>query len=320
MKVYLDGKLIDADDAKLSAFDAASQHGVGLFETMRAYNGKVFRLDEHIRRLITSAKELGLTDQLRADPLAEAVELTLKRNELADARVRLTVTGGDLSLLSAARAGKKPQVTPSILIHAAEPTVYPESQFTEGVTALIADPKANPFDPLSSHKTVNYWTRLQVLMRAAAAKAGEALWFTVTNHLCGGSVSNAFLVKGDQLYTPIVRGEEEPGALPSPVLPGVTRSAVLEIAEKLSVPVTRKMLTINDVLEADEVFLTNSSWLVLPVVKVEQKTIGSGKVGAVTTQMYHELAALIHAECAAPAKVLNAETAESADGRKMGDV
>jgi branched-subunit amino acid aminotransferase/4-amino-4-deoxychorismate lyase len=302
MKVYLDGKIVSEDEARLSAFDAGVQHGIGLFETMRAYHGKVFRLQQHIDRLITSAGELGLTNQLRAQPLAEAVELTLARNELTEARIRLTITGGDLSMLAAARSGKKPEVRPTVMIHVTEPTVYPPEHLTDGVMAVIADAKANPFDPLASHKTMNYWARLSSLMQAAGAKAGEALWLTITNHLCGGAVSNAMLVKQGQLFTPIVRGEEELGALASPVLPGITRAAAIECASRLDIPVTRRMLTINDVLEADELFLTNTSWLVLPVVKVEGKTIGDGKVGPVTMQMYEALTKLIHTECApAPA-------------------
>ncbi len=275
---------------------------------MRSYNGRVFRLEAHIDRLVTSASQLGLTTQLRPDPLAEAVEHTLKKNDLPDARIRLTVTGGDLAMLAAARSGKKTEVRPSIVIQVTEPAVYPEEQFTHGVTAVIADPKANPFDPTASHKTLNYWTRLQSLMQAASAKAGEALWFTVTNHLCGGAVSNALLVKGGQLFTPIARGEEESGALPSPVLPGITRAAVLEAAAELNIPVTRRMLTINDVLEADELLLTNSSWLVLPVVKVEAKEIGDGKVGPITQQIYEALTKRIHAECSPPTKKSDEET------------
>ncbi|MEX2673143.1 MAG: aminotransferase class IV [Phycisphaeraceae bacterium] len=302
MKVYLDGQFIDAEDAKLSIFDAAVQHGVGLFETMHAYHGRVFQLDAHIARLVHSAGELGLTHRLKEKPLREAVEMTLTKNKLTEGRqrLRLTVTGGDLAMLSAARAGKGAEAQqPTICITPSEATVYPEGFFTEGVTVVIADPKANPFDPTAGHKTINYWVRLRSLMQAAQAGAAEALWFSVTNHLAGGAVSNALLVKDEQLYTPIARGEEVSGSLPSAVLPGVTRAAVLELAEELDLPVHRKMLTINDVLEADELMLTNTSWGILPVVRVEKETIGDGRLGKTTQQLYEALLKKIGRECAA---------------------
>jgi len=303
MKVYLDGKMVDAGAAKLSAFDAATQHGVGLFETMQAYDGKVFRLRQHIDRLIDSAQLLGLTDQLQAEPLCEAIELILRKNKLDDARVRLTVTGGDLSLLASAHAkssgkkSKKPEHRLSVLVHATEPTQYPQALFTKGVMTVFADPKANPFDPTAGHKTVNYWARLRSLNQAAASQASEALWFTVTNHLCGGAVSNALLIKDGQLLTPIARGEEPDGGIPSPTLPGVTRSALLDIAERLDIPVHRRMLTINDVLEADELMLTNSSWLVMPVVAAEKSMIGDGEPGPITKQLHAALIDTIRSEC-----------------------
>ena len=298
MKVYLNGKFVDASRARLSVFDASLQHAVGLFETLRAFGGEVFRLQAHIERLITSARQLGLSDRLRPGPLAEAVRATLEKNNLTDARIRLTVTGGDLGPIApttARRSGKKHQ--PGVLIIATEPTVYPESLFTDGAPVVIADPKANPFDPLASHKSLNYWVRLQTLAQAAAAKAAESLWFMVTNHLCGGAVSDALLIKDGQLYTPIVRGEEPEGSIPSPVLPGVTRAAVIELAESMDLPIHHKMLTINDVLEADELMLTNSSWLILPVVRVEKETIGDGKVGPITQQLRQRLLQTITDEC-----------------------
>ena len=297
MKVYLDGHFVDEAEAKLSIFDAAVQHAVGLFETMAAYGGRVFRLESHMKRLAHSARETGLVEALRTEALCEAVEMALKKNELAEARVRLTITGGDLSLLGSPGSAKPSRHRPSIVISAAEQTRYPAAFFSDGVATVIADPKANPFDPMAGHKTIHYWSRLRSLAQAAASKAGEALWFTVTNHLCGGAVSNAFVIKGDQIHTPIGRGEEPEGAIPSPVLPGITRAVIMELAAKLNIPVHQKMLTINDVLEADELFLTNSSWLVLPVVKVEKETIGAGKPGEITQQLRGELMKVIADEC-----------------------
>jgi branched-subunit amino acid aminotransferase/4-amino-4-deoxychorismate lyase len=151
---------------------------------------------------------------------------------------------------------------------------------------------------MAGHKTLAYWGRLRTLRQAASAGAGEAIWLNVTNHLASGAVSNIFLVKDNELLTPFARGEEVPAALPAPVLPGVTREAVIELAQAASLPLQRRMLSVNDLLEADEVFLTNSSWLILPVTKVEKKPIGEGKVGPVTQRLRESLLDLIARETA----------------------
>ncbi len=285
MWVYLDGQWIDGREASISCHDAGVKHGVGLFETMRAWNGHVFEVDRHVDRLIHSAKELGLTDRLRRAPLAEAIQMTVRQNDLSEARVRLTVTGGNLSLLQTARSEGNPEHRPSVFIVASPPTGYPDALFDQGVGTTIAQAKANPFDPTTSHKTLNYWSRLRALTEAAAGHGSEALWLSVTNHAVGGSVSNLVVVKDGRVLTPLVRGEEPQGAIPSPALPGVTRRVVLEAAEAKGYPVDRKLLTVEDVLDADEVMLTNSSWLVLPVVRVEKKTLGGGQPGEVTRSL-----------------------------------
>ena len=308
MLVWLNGTYVEGDAATVSVFDAGLQHGVGLFETMAARNGRVFRVDAHVQRLIDSARELLLTDSLRADPLAQAVEQTVERSGLEATRVRLTVTGGTPGLpglpgppgLSGLPHRQEPRkVDPTILIVAQPPTDYPEAFFTSGVTVVVADGRANPLDPMAGHKTLNYWHRIQALQQAAARKTGEALWFTVSNHLAGGSVSNAFLVKDGALVTPIARGEEASGAIRAPVLPGITRAAIMELARGQGVGVTTRMLDIGDVLSADEVFLTNSSWGVLPVVGVEREKIGQGQVGEITRRLRQAWLELVERETSA---------------------
>jgi branched-chain amino acid aminotransferase len=297
MKIWLNGQFVPETEAKVGAFDAGIQHAVGLFETMRAYHGKVFGLDAHIQRLIGSAEALGLSRDLQAEPLADAVQRTVKENDLLEARIRLTITGGDLSLLAAAADGAPPEHRPSIMIHATAPTAYPEAFLTEGVTIAVADSRANPLDPLAGHKTLSYWGRLRELTLAASRGAAESLWLTVSNHLASGSVSNVLLIKDGTILSPFARGEEVDGALPAPVLPGTTRAEIFEIAEANGIPVKRKMLSIEDALSADEVILTNSSWVVLPVVAIEAQSIGDGKVGPITTQLYEHMLGRIHAEC-----------------------
>ncbi|MFZ4430997.1 MAG: aminotransferase class IV [Phycisphaerales bacterium] len=320
--VFLNGSFLTPDQAMVGAFDAGLQHGVGLFETLLAVRdgdgSRVVHLDQHLQRLADSARELNLSEHLRTPALADAVRRTVDRAfaDQADAqrlRVRLTITGGDLNLLSAAKAGGEAREhAPTLLIHAQPAAAYPPEMLRRGVLATIADWKANPLDPFQGHKTLNYWPRLRELQIAAGKRAAEALVMQVTNYLAGGCVSNAFIVADGELVTPIARGEEEdvlgeeglepqpPAegepvnnydppirgvAVPSPVLPGVVRRWVMDWALAEGIECSRRLISIRDVLDADEVFLTNSSWGVLPVVSVESHAVGEGKVGPIATRL-----------------------------------
>ncbi len=282
MKVWLDGQFVERDAAKVSVFDAGFQHGIGLFETMLAVGPNVFRIDAHLARLAESARQLRLSDSLRTGPLAEAVEHVVGQAALPRSRVRLTLTGGDLNLL---QSQHQSPAHPTILIVAQPATEYPDAFFERGVRVTIADARLNPLDPEAGHKTLNYWPRLRALQQAATTSAAEALWFSVSNHLMSGSVSNIFLVKDGTLLTPIARGEETDGSLHAPVLPGITRHFVFESAAALNIGVGKQMLDIDALLDADEVFLTNSSWGVLPVIGVEAKAVGDAQPGTVTKQL-----------------------------------
>lgn len=286
MQVWLDGQFVSFDDAKVSVFDAGFQHAVGLFETMAARNGRVYRAEQHIERLVNSARDLLLSERLHAQPLIDAVHQAIAYNELVDARVRLTVTGGNLGRPRHRRPEDGDDAAdPTILIVPQPPTPYPEAYFRDGVRVAVADGRANPLDPIAGHKTLAYWPRIQALQIASLRSAQEALWFTVSNHLASGSVSNIFLVKDGRLLTPIARGEEEHGAMPAPVLPGITRAVIRERADDLRIDVETRMLDIEELLGADEVFLTNSSWGVLPVVAIEKEAVADGAPGRITNDL-----------------------------------
>lgn len=288
MKAWINGHFIEATDAKVGFFDAGFQHGIGLFETMLARGGSVLRLEEHLLRLAASARELRLFDPLQIEPLAEAVQVTLAKNQMKDARVRVTLTAGDMGrpFAGANAAGEKPAPPqPTVAVHVQPPTRYPDELFAKGVGVSIAEGRANPHDPFAGHKTSMYWPRIAAVQRAAELGCAEALWFSITNHLASGSVSNIFLAKDGALRTPFARGEEAAGATRSPVLPGCTRAAVILWAEGTAIPVERANLSIEDVLAADEIFLTNSSWGVMPVVRVERHQVGAGTPGPITRAM-----------------------------------
>lgn len=296
MKTYLNGQILDESQAHISTQDAGFQHAVGLFETMFAHNGRVFRLDRHLARIKQSAAELGLSADMDTAPLADAVNQTLAENKLEQARLRLTVTAGTLSMLRSSDGEQAMQIRQTVCVQAQEPTAFAPGYFDQGVRVRLYGQGANPFDVTAGHKTLNYWARLRSLRQAAAGDCAEAIWLSVTNHLASGAVSNLFLVKDDELLTPIARGEEKPEALPAPVLPGITREAVIEAAELQGITVKKQMLTVEDLLEADEVFLTNSNWKVLPVVAVEQKDIADGKVGPITQLLRKAVLAMVDSE------------------------
>ncbi len=302
--VFLNGEFVTRAEARVSAFDAGFQHGVGLFETMRAVivdgEAHAHRLDDHMRRLHTSSAALALTESLNVGALGEAVLKTVEKSGIELARVRLTITGGDLNLLRSARGegagGGKRGFDPTLLIDVQPATRYPIEMYEQGVAVALADTRCNPLEPTASHKTLSYWWRLRELQIAAGKGAAEALVFQVSNHAAGGCVSNLLVVRDGVVRTPIARGEEAAShaggtALPSPVLPGVVRGAVLEAAMARGLTVEKRMLSIDDVLDADEVLLTNSSWGVLPVVRVEAKQIGDGKPGPVGRAMLESLEA-----------------------------
>ena len=295
MKIWINGSFVDEKEAKVGVFDAGFQHGVGLFETMIARNGRVFQAETHMNRLKESAAGLRLTEKLHVEPLIEALHLTLKENSQSDARMRLTITGGDLNMLQ--RTGEQGNTDPTIVIQSQPPTQYPDAFFEKGVHVTLASGRVNPYEFGAGHKTLNYWSKLLNLQLAAMQQCGEALWLTPSATLAGGCVSNLFAVKDGTLFTPLARGEEDEQDEPSAVLPGVTRDVVITLADELGVGTSKQSMTLDDALDADELFLTNSSWGVLPVVGMrvsvregdqsqsQEQAIGEGQVGNMTTQL-----------------------------------
>jgi branched-chain amino acid aminotransferase len=281
-KVWLNGELVDGGTARISAFDMAVSHGVGLFETMRAYRGTVFRLDAHIERLRRSAEALKWRAPLDFDALRAAVRQLLAANQLTDARVRLTVTGGTVP------PGVEAHPTPTVLATAAPAQAYPGEFYEKGMTVLISKYRQDRDDPLAGHKTICYWPRLIALQEAHEAQCGEALWFTTQNLLAEGCISNVFVVRNGVLKTP---------PLDTPVLPGIVRAAIQEAATAAGRSVQELPLTINDLLDAEEAFLTNSVMEVMPVCRVERKSIGDGKPGPITKWAAEAYRQLVQREC-----------------------
>ena len=280
--VTLNGKLMPAEEARISVFDSGLMQGIGLFETMRAYNGRVFRLKPHLERLIESARKLGWCNPPEMEALIDSVEQVLGATAQTDARVRLTVTTGTL------RPNDRDVPELTVIAAASPGGEYPAEFYRKGVTALISNYRQGGADPTVGHKTTSYFARLASLREAHSKGAFESLWLTYDDHLAEGAISNVFLVHDDELLTP---------PLDTPVLPGITRATVLELAESLKIPVREQALTADDLTGADEVFLTNSLMEVMPVVRIEREPIGNEKPGEITAKLYDAYGELVEREC-----------------------
>ncbi len=282
-QVYLNGKLVPAEKATVSVFDAGLQHGVGLFEAIRCYGGKPFRLGDHIGRLNNSAADLGMIVDVKLEQFAEAVGDLLRANELSDARVRITVTGGSV------RVGMHEGAmnTPTTLITAGPAQSPPEQCYADGVGVLLSDYRLSDKDPIVRHKTICYMQRLAALKVAQKAQLADALWLTGDGYLASGSISNVFMVRDDILLTP---------SLDLPIVPGIARKIFIEASKEIGIRVQEGKFTLEDVLSAQQLFLTNSAVEVLPVVAIERHDVGSGQVGATTEKLFQGYRAKVHEE------------------------
>ncbi len=275
--VYLNGSLIPHSQARISVFDYGFLYGYGLFETMRAYHGRIFLLDRHLKRLLESAETLGLRSGLAGIDIGQACIDTLKVNSRQDARLRLTVSRG----VAGAFPGSKADVAPTILVTA---TVYsaPSSPvYDRGYKALVSTFRRDSQSTLSRLKTTNYLTSILAKAEAEAAGFDEALLLNERGYVTEGSISNVFFVTCSGLITPPVE---------SGILPGITRGVVMELANSLKIKVTEREISLKDLAQFDEAFLTNSVMEIMPLVEVRNKagkviTIGPGRPGKITRRM-----------------------------------
>lgn len=282
--IYFNGQFVPAGEATVSVFDAGLLHGTGLFETMRSYNGKVFRGAMHLERLCHSAETFGLAVPGSIDEVLAGMHELLRRNNVPNARLRLTMTMGNTRQIAQEEAAP----SPNVIISAIPLEPYPQTFYDEGTSVLLSPWRQGKHDPTAGHKTLGYMVRLLALRRAQQVGLIESLWFTTENLLAEGCISNVFLVKGSNVKTP---------PIDTPILPGVTREAVIEVARGGGFALQERPLTINDLLEADEVFLTSTSMEVMPVCRVEKHTIGDDRPGPVSRQLLQFLRALVAMEC-----------------------
>lgn len=262
-KVWINNKLFDAGNAKVSIFDRGLLYGDGVFETMRSYAGVVFKIDRHLDRLFNSMKFLRINPPYSKRELENGIYRTLKSNGLKSAYVRLTITSGDIS--------------PNVIIIVRKFEGYPSSIYRYGITAKIADTRQNEYSPFVKIKTLNFLN--YIISKEEARRDGfdDAILINTKGYIAEATTSNIFIVKRDSLITPPVS---------CGILPGITRGVVIEIAKRLKIRVTEKRFSVRELLNSSEVFLTNSCAEVVPLVKVGSKRIGAGSPGEFTKLLH----------------------------------
>ncbi len=281
LKIYISGRLYDKEDAKISVYDHGLLYGDGVFEGIRSYGGKVFRLEEHLDRLWDSAKAIWLKIPMTKEAMAKAVYETLQVNKITDGYIRLVVTRG------AGTLGLDPNRTadPQVIIITDHIALYPKEMYEKGLDIVTVSVVRNHPAALSPRiKSLNYLNNILAKIEGLKAGCVEALMLNTKGEVAECTGDNVFLVRNGVLLTPPI----EAG-----ILEGVTRQAVIELARDSGVEVREIPLTKHDVYIADECFLTGTAAEVIPVVKVDDREIGDGRPGPVTRDLlerFHKLA------------------------------
>ena len=285
MKIYINGKFYAKNEAKISVFDHGLLYGDGVFEGIRSYNRLVFKLREHIERLFESARSIMLKIPLTREELIKAVILTLKKNNLKDAYIRLIVTRGegDLGL-----DPRKCNGNATIIIITDEIALYPQELYKKGLRIVTVPTIRNLPEALNPQiKSLNYLNNILAKIEATNSGSDEAIMLDSLGYVAECTGDNIFIVKGKHLYTP-------PQCMGT--LRGITRDAVLEIARKEKIPAHEHVITRHEVYISDECFLTGTAAEIIPVVMVDGRVIGDGKPGKLTFRLLREFKELTRKE------------------------
>ncbi|MBL7131521.1 MAG: branched-chain-amino-acid transaminase [Candidatus Omnitrophica bacterium] len=276
MKIYLNGKLVDKQDAKISVFDHGLLYGDGVFEGIRSYNCLVFKLKEHIHRLYDSAQAILLKIPITKEAMIKIIITTLKANKLRDAYIRVVVTRGEGDLGLDPRKCK----SPSIFIIADKIVLYPKELYQKGLSIVTVPTPRNVPEALNPQiKSLNYLNNILAKIEAINFNAEEALMLNHDGLVAECTGDNVFMVKNHMLITP-------PTAVG--VLAGITRQSVLDLSPKLGLKTEEKLITRYDLFNANEVFLTGTAAEIIPVVSIDGRIISSGKPGKFTLNLIKE--------------------------------
>ncbi len=280
MKVYIDGKYYDERNARVSVFDHGLLYGDGIFEGIRAYNGRVFKLKEHIDRLFCSAKAILLNLPMSHEDIMAAVVETCRRNKIRDGYIRLVVTRGIGTL------GLNPNrcKNPSVIIIAGKIQLYPQEFYQRGMEIVTVPTTRNLHSALNpAIKSLNYLNNVLARIEANIAGCEEAILLNAEGFVCECTGDNVFIIKERHLFTP---------PLSAGALYGITRRVVMEMAEESGLTVSEPNLTRYDLFNADECFLTGTGAELVPIVKIDGRVIGEGKRGTVTGKLMAQYRAL----------------------------
>lgn len=284
MIIYCDGRFVDSQDAKISVFDHGFLYGDGVFEGIRAYSGKVFKLQEHIDRLYESADVIMLKIQLSREEMSEVVLETIRKNNLSDAYIRLIVSRGIGDL------GLDPRKCPrsEIFCIAGTITLFPEAMYDKGLEIVTVSTRRNNSNALNPRiKSLNYLNNILAKIEANRAGVMEALMLNQEGYVCEGTGDNIFIVKDGVLKTPPIYAG---------ILKGITRDTVIELAQKDGIPVAEDLFTLYDVYTADECFLTGTAAELIPVIGVDSRVIADGKPGPIFKRLLVEFRHLTQTE------------------------
>lgn len=273
MIVYLNGKYVPKEEAVVSVFDHGLLYGDGVFEGIRAYHGRVFKLGEHLDRLHDGARALRLEIPYSKEEMQDIVLETLRRNNLQDAYIRLVITRGPGDL------GLDPLKCPKAFVFCitASIVLYPDELYEKGMSIISVSTRRNiPTACIPRVKSLNYLNNIYAKMEANLAGMPEAIMLNNEGYVAEATGDNIFIVKNGVLITP-----------PSyaGILEGITRNGVMDIAREKGIPVEEKLFTMFDVYTADEVFLTGTAAEVIPCINVDGRIIGSGRPGDMTREL-----------------------------------
>jgi branched-chain amino acid aminotransferase len=272
-KIYLDGLIVDEADAKISVFDHGLLYGDGVFEGIRFYNSRIFRLEEHIRRLYDSAKSILLTIPLTPEEMTAATCATVRANGLVDGYIRLVVTRG------VGPMGLSPFKCPkaSVIIIADTISLYSDEAYANGLTMATCATRRPSHDILSPQvKSLNYLNNIMAKVEAIQAGAEEGLLLNDVGLVAECTGDNIFVIRDGAITTPPITA----GALP-----GITRGVVIDIAKELGVPLVERDLSRHDIYTCDECFLTGTAAEVIAATSLDRRVLGTGKPGPITQRV-----------------------------------
>lgn len=284
MYIYLNNSFVPKEEAKVSVFDHGLMYGDGIFETLRSYNGTVFRIDSHIDRLFGSAEMIRLAIPKGKDELKEVIYQSLKINRLKEAYIRISITRGEGEI------GLEPDLCkePTIIVISKPLTPYQEEIYRMGVSIIISAVRRIPPEALDpAIKSLNFLNNIMARISAKDKKAFDALMLNAQGYVTETTTANIFIVKKGTLITP---------PLSSGILKGITRSAIILISRAIGIDLLEQDILPSDLYKADEAFLTNTSLEIMPVVEIDGNLIGDGRPGEITRRLLGEYRSLVAQE------------------------